>query len=103
VTQSNAHIASASPAQPRHFVNQRPPRRVLIVDDHPIMRQGLRSILEDQDDLALCGEAESSREARNAIRELNPDVVVVEFSLKQGDGIDLVRDIRAAHPHPVVA
>jgi DNA-binding NarL/FixJ family response regulator len=68
------------------------------VDDHPIMREGLRSILEDQDDLTLCGEAETSREARSAIRDLKPDVVVVEFGLKHGDGIDLVRDIRAHHP-----
>ncbi len=83
MTKSNACIASIPAAKPRLFVNQRPPRRVLIVDDHPIMREGLRSILEDQDDLTVCGEAETSRESRSAIRDLKPDMVVVEFGLRR--------------------
>jgi CheY-like chemotaxis protein len=73
-------------------------RRVLIVDDHPIVRQGLRRVMENEDDLTVCGEAESARDARTAIKELNPDVVVADISLKQGDGIELVRDVRAHHP-----
>src|SRR5712692_1964290 len=73
-------------------------RRVLIVDDHPIVRQGLRRIMENEDDLVVCGEAESVREARSAIKELNPDVIIADISLKQGDGIELVRDVRANHP-----
>jgi DNA-binding NarL/FixJ family response regulator len=87
-----------SPSQPGLIGNQRPVRRVLIVDDHPIVREGLRSILDGEDDLTVCGEAEAAREARIAIKELNPDVVITEFSLKQGDGIDLVREVRAHHP-----
>jgi DNA-binding NarL/FixJ family response regulator len=74
-------------------------RRVLIVDDHPIVRQGLRRVMENEDDLMVCGEAESVRDARIAVRELNPDVIVADVSLKQGDGIELVRDVRAHHPH----
>jgi DNA-binding NarL/FixJ family response regulator len=77
---------------------KRPVRRVLIVDDHPIVRQGLRRIMENEDDLVVCGEAESVREARAAIKELSPDVMIVDISLKQGDGIELVRDVRAHHP-----
>jgi DNA-binding NarL/FixJ family response regulator len=73
--------------------------RVLIVDDHPIVRQGLRRVMENEDDLTVCGEAESVRDARVAIKELNPDVIVADISLKQGDGIELVRDVRAHHPH----
>jgi DNA-binding NarL/FixJ family response regulator len=73
-------------------------RRVLIVDDHPIVRQGLRRIMENEDDLVVCGEAESVREARTAIKELSPDIMIVDISLKQGDGIELVRDVRAHHP-----
>jgi DNA-binding NarL/FixJ family response regulator len=73
--------------------------RVLIVDDHPIVRQGLRRVMENEDDLTVCGEAESVRDARAAIKELNPDVIVADISLKQGDGIELVRDVRAHHPH----
>src|SRR5579859_8171403 len=73
-------------------------RRVLIVDDHPIVRQGLRRVMENEEDLTVCGEAETARDARAAIKELNPDVVIADISLKQGDGIELVRDVRAHHP-----
>ena len=73
-------------------------RRVLIVDDHPIVRQGLRRVMENEDDLTVCGEAETARDARTAIKELNPDVVIADISLKQGDGIELVRDVRAHYP-----
>jgi DNA-binding NarL/FixJ family response regulator len=72
--------------------------RVLIVDDHPIVRQGLRRLIEQEEDLSVCGEAETTREAKTAIRELKPDVVIVDISLKQGDGIELVKDARAHHP-----
>lgn len=72
--------------------------RVLIVDDHPIVRQGLRRLIEQEDDLSVCGEAETTREAKAAIRELKPDVVIVDISLKQGDGIELVKDARAHYP-----
>ncbi len=73
-------------------------RRVLIVDDHPIVRQGLRRIMEEEEDLDVCGEAETARDARIAIKELNPDVMIADISLNQGDGIELVRDVRAHHP-----
>jgi DNA-binding NarL/FixJ family response regulator len=73
-------------------------RRVLIVDDHPIVRQGLRRVMENEDDLTVCGEAETVRDARIAIKDLAPDVMVADISLKQGDGIELVRDVRAHHP-----
>ncbi len=73
-------------------------RRILIVDDHPIVRQGLKRMIETEADLNVCGEAQSEREARAAIRQLQPDVVIVDLSLDQGDGINLVRDVRAHHP-----
>jgi CheY-like chemotaxis protein len=73
-------------------------RRVLIVDDHPIVRQGLRRIMENEEDLVVCGEAETARDARIAIKELNPDVMIADISLKQSDGIELVRDVRAHYP-----
>ena len=73
-------------------------RRVLIVDDHPIVRQGLRRIMENEEDLIVCGEAETARDARTAIKELNPDVMIADISLKQSDGIELVRDVRAHYP-----
>src|SRR3979411_2360704 len=72
-------------------------RRVVIVDDHPIVRQGLRRVMENEDDLTVCGEAETARDARTAIKELNPDVVIADISLKQGDGIERGPDGRAHH------
>src|ERR1700754_4536671 len=74
-------------------------RRVLIVDDHPIVRQGLRRIMENEEDLVVCGEAETARDARTAIMDLSPDVMIADISLKQSDGIELVRDVRAHYPH----
>jgi DNA-binding NarL/FixJ family response regulator len=90
-TRSPAASAGATAAKRRV-------RRVLIVDDHPIVRQGLRRVMENEEDLEVCGEAETARDARAAIKELNPDVMIADVSLRQGDGIELVRDVRAHHP-----
>src|SRR5580692_6966103 len=86
-------------------ISTRPPtfsapvqRRVLIVDDHPIVRQGLRRMIEPEPDLVVCGEVQTEREARAAIRALAPDVVIVDISLAQGDGLELVRDVHAQRP-----
>ena len=94
---SNTWIRT-SLAQGGTAAGKRRVRRVLIVDDHPIVRQGLRRVMENEDDLTVCGEAETARDARTAIKELNPDVVIADISLKQGDGIELVRDVRAHYP-----
>ena len=74
-------------------------RRVLIVDDHPIVREGLRRVIEGEEDLTVCGEAETAGDTRTAIIELIPDLLICEISLKHGDGIELVRHVRAHHPH----
>jgi DNA-binding NarL/FixJ family response regulator len=73
-------------------------RRVLIVDDHPIVRQGLKRMIEAEADLEVCGEAATEAQARRAIRELDPDIVIVDLVLQDGDGLELVRDVRAHHP-----
>lgn len=74
-------------------------RRVMLVDDHPIVRQGLRRLIESEQDLEVCGEAETAREAKSMIRDLEPDVVIVDVSLAQGDGLELVKDARAHYPN----
>ena len=68
------------------------------MDDHPIVRQGLRRMIEPEPDLVVCGEVQTEREARTAIRALAPDVVIVDISLAQGDGLELVRDVHAQQP-----
>ncbi len=73
-------------------------RRVLIVDDHPIVRQGIKRMIESEIDLEVCGESATESQARRAIRELNPDIVIVDLALQEGDGLELVRDVHAHHP-----
>ena len=73
-------------------------RRVLIVDDHPIVRQGLKRMIETEADMEVCGEAATEAQARRAIRELHPDIVIVDLALQEGDGLELVRDVHAHHP-----
>jgi len=69
--------------------------RVLIVDDHPIVRQGLVRLIELQTDLCVCGEAANAPEALRAIETLKPDVAVVDLSLDKGlSGIELIKDIK---------
>ena len=68
-------------------------RRVLIVDDHPLMRQGLAQLVNQQPDLAICGEAEDAPQALRQASDLKPDVVIVDLSLKGSDGIELIKSL----------
>ncbi len=69
--------------------------RVLIVDDHPAVREGMTSRISRQDDMIVCGEAAGVTEALALVETTIPDVVVIDLSLKEGDGIDLIKRIRA--------
>jgi DNA-binding NarL/FixJ family response regulator len=71
---------------------------VLILDDHPVVRQGIRLMISAEHDLTIVGEAQTEQEARRLVRELLPDVVIVDLSLAQGDGFNVVRDISAHFP-----
>jgi DNA-binding NarL/FixJ family response regulator len=77
-------------------------RRVMLVDDHPIVRRGLRSLIETEADLTVSAEADDAGAAISAIEASIPDVVVVDISLRDGDGLELVRQIRARWPIPVL-
>ena len=68
--------------------------RILIVDDHPIVRRGLKELVADEPDLEVCGEAADEPEAIQQLEETRPDVVVVDLSLPSGHGLDLIRKIR---------
>ena len=72
--------------------------RVLVVDDHPIVRQGLALLINREPDLIVCGEAEDARTAMQAIPLVRPDILVVDISLNGPDGLDLLKDIRARYP-----
>jgi DNA-binding NarL/FixJ family response regulator len=93
-------VSATGTGQPDGSVAERgaPRRRVLLVDDHPIVLKGLRRLIENEADLEVCAEAEGVREARAAIRRHQPDLAVVDISLKDGDGLELVKDLRAQYP-----
>jgi len=78
--------------------------KILIVDDHPIVRQGLAELVNHENDLAVCGQAEDAHQAMKAIKELRPDVAVVDISLKETSGLELIKDINVQYPSlPVLA
>ncbi len=73
-------------------------RRVMIVDDHPVVRQGIKLMINAEPDLTICGEAQNEQQARRLLRDLKPDALVVDLSLGEGDGFNIVRDARAHFP-----
>ena len=72
------------------------PSRVLIVDDHPLVRLGLETRINAQSDLAVCGQAATTGEALALARALQPALIIVDIALKDGDGIDLIKRLRAS-------
>ena len=67
--------------------------KILIVDDHPIVRKGLRLMIEGEPDLSVCGEANGMSQAMQQFFETKPDVVVADISLENGSGIELVKEL----------
>jgi DNA-binding NarL/FixJ family response regulator len=72
--------------------------KVFIVDDHPIVREGLAQMIHREPDLAVCGEAEDAQTALQMIHSLKPDIVIVDISLHGPDGLDLLKSVRAKDP-----
>ncbi len=70
---------------------------ILIVDDHPIVRQGLAQLINEEPDLHVCGQAEDALEAIQIIGKLEPDLVIVDLSLKNTSGLELIKDIKVRH------
>ncbi len=81
---------TGAPAGRRH--------RVFVVDDHPIVRQGLALLIDQEPDLVVCGAAEEAESALAAIGASRPDVLVLDISLPGPDGIDLLKTIRSTDP-----
>ena len=67
--------------------------RILIVDDHPIFRHGLAQLINQEEDLYVCGEAEDYHGAMKAVKDLKPDMIIVDITLKDTSGIDLIKEI----------
>lgn len=73
-------------------------QRVVLVDDHPLFRQGLAQMLAVEPGLLVCGEAADAPQAKRVVAAQRPDLVIVDISLASGDGIELVKDLQAMHP-----
>ena len=73
-------------------------RNVLIVDDHPLLRDGLAKVINQQPDLAVCGEAADARAGLAAAVQLRPDVVIADLTMDEGTGLDLIKDLHLRQP-----
>jgi DNA-binding NarL/FixJ family response regulator len=71
---------------------------VFLVDDHPLVREGLANLINQQDDLAVCGQAEDSVEAMAQIAKVQPDVALIDISLKNESGLELVKNLTNQFP-----
>jgi len=79
-------------------------RKILIVDDHPMMREGLRGIINREPDLVVCGEADSARKALLLVEKSTPDMALVDITMPDRSGLELVKDLKALHPAlPILA
>ncbi|MFO7850751.1 MAG: response regulator transcription factor [Spirochaetia bacterium] len=72
-------------------------RRIVIIDDHPIVRQGFAQLINRESDLETVGEAEDSTSASRVIEELNPDMALVDLSLKDSNGLELIKSLSVSH------
>ena len=77
--------ATKTPSHTKH--------RILIVDDHPVFRHGLVQLINQESDLLVCGEAEDYQSALKAAQDLKPDMIIVDITLKNMSGIDLIKEI----------
>ena len=87
-------MSKKSPAQKK--------KRILVVDDHPMMRQGLAQLISAEPDLAICGEAENAEYALTSLSVLKPDLVLVDISLPGKNGLELIKDFQAIQPGQAV-
>jgi len=73
-------------------------KRILIIDDHPMMRQGLAQLIGAEADLTVCGESENAGQALDAIRAVEPDLVLADISLPDKSGLELIKDFQSVRP-----
>ena len=79
-------------------INKKSVKQIFIVDDHPLSRKGLIQIIKPEADLEVCGEAESAAQTLERLETLHPDLVIVDISLKDSNGIDLTKTIKTLYP-----
>lgn len=72
--------------------------RILIVDDHPVVREGMARLLELEKDMEICGSVGTAREVLNLVDKVHPDIVVADMTLPDRSGLELIKDLKALHP-----
>ena len=72
--------------------------RIFVVDDHPVVRDGLRGLIEQEHDLVVCGESGEAAGALTGIQAAQPDLILVDLSLQEGSGMELLKDLAVQHP-----
>src|SRR5579862_9670763 len=73
-------------------------KRIFLVDDHPLVREWLTNLINQQPEIVVCGEAGSAPEALEAISSMRPDAAIVDITLSSGSGIELLKDVRRVSP-----
>lgn len=105
---SPSSIPERSSTNPRPVAVVKPPlgekkTTVFIVDDHPLVRQGLGQVINAEADMVVCGEAEDAARALHGITTKNPDLVIVDISLRGNNGLELIKNIKAVrHTIPIL-
>jgi DNA-binding NarL/FixJ family response regulator len=79
-----------------------PKAKILVVDDHPMVREWLATLINQQADLQVCGEADSAPKAMQIISQAKPDVAIVDISMDGGSGLELIKNLKASHPNIMV-
>lgn len=96
---AQARLTKEVVAQPAHTKAADGKARILLVDDHAVVRFGIAQLINRQADLEVCAEEEDASRAMTAIERLKPDLVIADISLKDSSGLELMRNIKASHPH----
>jgi DNA-binding NarL/FixJ family response regulator len=74
-------------------------KKILVVDDHPLVREWLANLIQQQPDLGVCSETESAPSALSAVATAKPDLVIVDINLKNSSGIELIKSLKESHPN----
>ncbi len=74
-------------------------KRILLVDDHPLVREWLANLIHQQPDLTVCGESESAPTAISAVASAKPDLVIADINLKNSSGVELIKNLKELHPN----
>src|SRR3989442_574631 len=83
-------------------IAQKQKRKVFLVDDHPLVREWLTNLINQQPDLVVCGESDRAPQALQAIAQSKPDVAIVDISLEDSSGIELIKTLKQVQPEVLV-